>query len=155
MEKDIISVVKKEESSLSKLQRVPFAPNVIVCGGVREAKVITAKASMWNVVSSAGHCLGNGRAHCVVLEFRWGFFVLVAWYVLGFPRDHPRRDVPLSLCSGTKRFSCPGVPSSWDKGKSKCPGTKSLFQKNTKNRKRTFQNRKMTRFFVLGHNLLF
>ena len=74
MEKDIISVVRKEESSLSKLRRVPFAPNVIVCGGVREAKVITAKASMWNVVSSAGHCLGNGRAHCVILEFRWGFF---------------------------------------------------------------------------------
>ena len=73
MEKDIISVVRKEESSLSKLRRVPFAPNVIVCGGVREAKVITAKASMWNVVSSAGHCLGNGRAHCVVLEIRWGF----------------------------------------------------------------------------------
>ena len=81
MEKDIISVVRKEESSLSKLQRVPFAPNVIVCGGVREAKVITAKASMWNVVSSAGHCLGNGRVHCVVLEFRRGFFVLVAWRV--------------------------------------------------------------------------
>ena len=68
--RDIISVVRKEESSLSKLRRVPFAPNVIVCGGVREAKVITAKASMWNVVSSAGHCLGNGRAHCVVLKFR-------------------------------------------------------------------------------------
>ena len=72
------------------------------------------------------------------------------------------RDVPLSLCPGTKRFSCPGVPLSRDKGKSKCPGTntsvpgrlgtKSLSQKNTKNRKRTFQNRKMTRFPVLEHN---
>ena len=46
----------------------------------------------------------------------------------------------------------PVVPLSVDKGRSKNPGTnfsvpghpgtKSLFQKNTKNRKRTFQNRK-------------
>ena len=33
------------------------------------------------------------------------------------------RDVPLSICPGTKRFSCPVVPLSRDKGKSKCPGT--------------------------------
>ena len=51
-------------------------------------------------------------------------------------------DVPLSLCPGTKKNSCPGVPLSRDKGRSKCPGTnssvpsrpgtKSLAQKNTK-----------------------
>ena len=32
--------------------------------------------------------------------------------------------VPSSLCPGTQIFSCPGVPLSWDKGRSKCPGTK-------------------------------
>ena len=72
------------------------------------------------------------------------------------------RDVPLSLCPGTKKISCPVVPLSRDKGRSKCPGTnpsvpgrpgtKSLSQNNTKNRKRTFQNRKMTRFPVSEHN---
>ena len=51
-------------------------------------------------------------------------------YVLVFPRDgtsrdKPGRDVPLSLCPGTKNFSCPGVPLSRDKGRSKCPGTNS------------------------------
>ena len=50
--------------------------------------------------------------------------------MLGFPRDgtsrdKPGRDVPLSLCPGTKKFSCPGVPLSRDKGRSKCPGTNS------------------------------
>ena len=57
------------------------------------------------------------------------FFV----FILGFPRDgtsrgtsrdKPGRDVPLSLCPGTKIFSCPVVPLSRDKGRSKCPGTK-------------------------------
>ena len=42
-----------------------------------------------------------------------------------FPRDKPGQDVPLSLCPGTKKFSCPGVPLSRDKGRSKCPGTNS------------------------------
>ena len=31
----------------------------------------------------------------------------------------------MSLCPGTKKFSCPGVPLSQDKGRSKCPGTNS------------------------------
>ena len=68
-------------------------------------------------------------------------------FKLGFPRDgtsrdKPGQDVPLSLCPGTKKNSCPGVPLSRDKGRSKCPGTnssvpsrpgtKSLAQKNTK-----------------------
>ena len=35
------------------------------------------------------------------------------------------RDVPLSLCPGTKKISCPGVTLSHDKGRSKCPGTHS------------------------------
>jgi hypothetical protein len=35
------------------------------------------------------------------------------------------RDVPLSLCPGTKKFSCPGVPLSREKGRSKNPGTNS------------------------------
>merc|ERR1711997_1414207 len=35
------------------------------------------------------------------------------------------RDVPLSLCPRTKKNSCPGVPLSRDKGRSKCPGTNS------------------------------
>ena len=34
------------------------------------------------------------------------------------------QDVPVSLCPGTKKFSCPGVPLSRDKGRSKCPVTK-------------------------------
>ena len=34
-------------------------------------------------------------------------------------------DVPLSLCPATKKFSCPGVPLSRDKGRSKCPRTNS------------------------------
>ena len=52
------------------------------------------------------------------------------------------RVVPLSVCPGTKIFSCPGVPLSRDKGSSKCPGTstsvpgrpgtKSLSQKKQK-----------------------
>ena len=51
-------------------------------------------------------------------------------FILGFPwdemsRDKPGRDVPLSLCPGTKKISCPGVPLSRDNGRSKCPGTKS------------------------------
>ena len=43
----------------------------------------------------------------------------------GTSRDKPGRDVPLSLCPGTKKNSCPGVPLSRDKGRSKCPGTNS------------------------------
>ena len=43
----------------------------------------------------------------------------------GTSRDKPGRDVPLSLCPGTKKISCPGVPLSRDKGRSKCPGTNS------------------------------
>ena len=35
------------------------------------------------------------------------------------------RDVPLSLCPGTKKFSCHGVLLSRNKGRSKCPGTNS------------------------------
>ena len=66
-------------------------------------------------------------------------------YKLGFPRDgmsrgtsrdKPGRDVPLSwdkkvlpvplsLCPETKNISCPGVPLSRNKGRSKCPGTNS------------------------------
>jgi hypothetical protein len=40
-----------------------------------------------------------------------------------FSRVSTGRDVPLSLCPGTKKFSCPGVPLSRDKGRSKNPGT--------------------------------
>ena len=50
------------------------------------------------------------------------------------------RDKP-----GQRHFPCPAVPLSWDKGRSKCPGTNSsvlgrpktklLSQKNIKNRK--------------------
>ena len=29
----------------------------------------------------------------------------------------------MSLCPGTKKFPCPGVPLSREKGRSKCPGT--------------------------------
>ena len=39
-------------------------------------------------------------------------------------RDVPW-DVPLSLCPRTKKFSCPGVPLSRDKSRSKRPGTNS------------------------------
>jgi hypothetical protein len=51
-----------------------------------------------------------------------------AHFVVGFPRDgtsqdKPGRDVPLSLCPGTKKFSCPGVPLSREKGMSKNPRT--------------------------------
>ena len=33
-----------------------------------------------------------------------------------------RWDVPLSLCPGTKKFSCPGVPLSRAKGRREIPG---------------------------------
>ena len=39
------------------------------------------------------------------------------------------QDVLLSLCPGTKKFSCLDVPLTQDKGSSKNPGTKSLYQK--------------------------
>ena len=70
---------------------------------------------------------------------------------LEFPRhgtsqDNPVRDVPLSLCPGTKIFPCPAVPLSRDKGRGKnhrqksrdkllCPGTsrnKITYPKNPK-----------------------
>ena len=41
----------------------------------------------------------------------------------GMSQDKRGRDIPLPLCPRTKKFSCPGVPLSRDKGKSKCPGT--------------------------------
>ena len=58
---------------------------------------------------------------------------------LGFPRDgtsrgtfrdNPGRDVPLSLCPGTKKIPCPAVPLSRDKKSflvplSLCPGTRA------------------------------
>ena len=53
---------------------------------------------------------------------------------VGFPRDGTW-DVPLSHCPGTKKFSCPGVPLSRDKGRSKCPGTSPSLKK-TKNSKK-------------------
>ena len=43
----------------------------------------------------------------------------------GTSQDKLGRDVPLSLCPGTKQNSCPGVPLSRDKGRSKNPGTNS------------------------------
>ena len=49
-----------------------------------------------------------------ILESRVGTF-----------RDKPGRDVPVSLCPGTKKNSCPGVPLSRNKGRSKCPRTNS------------------------------
>ena len=55
--------------------------------------------------------------------------------VLGFPRDvtsrdNPGRDIPMSLCTGTKQFPCPTVPLSRDKKSflvllSLCPGTRT------------------------------
>ena len=46
------------------------------------------------------------------------------WQVDGISSSISKgRDVPLSLCPRTKEFSCPGVPLSRDKGRSKCPGT--------------------------------
>ena len=60
---------------------------------------------------------------------------LVTGWKLGFPRDgtsrdNPGRDVPLSLCPGTKKFPCPAVPLSRDKKSflvplSLCPGTRA------------------------------
>ena len=49
---------------------------------------------------------------------------------LGFPRDgtfrdNPGQDVLLSLCPGTKKFLCPDVYLSRDKGRSKNPETNS------------------------------
>ena len=50
--------------------------------------------------------------------------------ILAVPaRPVPWQDfelVPLSFCPGTKNFSCPGVPLSRDKGRSKYPGTISV-----------------------------
>ena len=37
----------------------------------------------------------------------------------GMSQDKTGRDVPLSVCPGTKKCSCPGIPLSWDKGRSK------------------------------------
>ena len=67
-----------------------------------------------------------------------GIKMSIYWFSLfglGFPgdgtsRDKPGRDVPLSLCPGTKKFHCPVVPLSWDKKVlpvpvSLCPGTRS------------------------------
>ena len=60
-----------------------------------------------------------------------------AWMRLSlrFPRERTSRcpfvpgqksfPVPLSLCPRTKKISCPAVPLSRDKGRSKCPGTNS------------------------------
>ena len=45
--------------------------------------------------------------------------------VVPLSRDKKVLPVPLSLCPGTKNISCPGVPLSWDKGRSKCTGTNS------------------------------
>ena len=59
------------------------------------------------------------------------FFELYGFKV-GFPmdrssrgtsRDKPGRDAPLFLCPGTKKFPCPSVPSSRDKGRTKNPRT--------------------------------
>ena len=49
----------------------------------------------------------------------------------GTSRDNPGRDVPLSLCPGTKKIPCPVVPLSRDKKSflvplSLCPGTKKF-----------------------------
>merc|ERR1712051_524714 len=67
-------------------------------------------------------------------------------------RDKPGRDVPLSLCPGTKKKSCPGVPLSRDKGRSKRPGTNSSVpaRPGTK-RFKNFQ-KKRTRFPILEHH---
>ena len=43
----------------------------------------------------------------------------------GTSRDKPGWDVPLSLCPGTKKNSCPGVPLSRDKARSKNSGKNS------------------------------
>jgi hypothetical protein len=40
----------------------------------------------------------------------------------GTSQDKLGRNVPLSLCPETKKFSCPGVHFSRDKGRSKSPG---------------------------------
>ena len=67
---------------------------------------------------------------------------------LGFPRDGKSLenlvwDVQVALSPGTKIFPCPTVPLSRDKDRSKNPGTKSLSQKKSNNRKRTFQIKSM------------
>ena len=47
------------------------------------------------------------------------------WFIVVVARVSTGQNVPLSLCPGTKKNSCPGVPLSRDKGRSKCPGTNS------------------------------
>ena len=43
-------------------------------------------------------------------------------YLVGFPQDGTSR---CPFVPGQKKNSCPGVPLSRDKGRSKCPGTNS------------------------------
>ena len=96
------------------------------------------------------YCRQNSKCRCIAMictqffllrkfpgiDFMKELFMLDSkLYTLGFPRDgtsrdKPGRDVPLSLCPGTKKFPCPVVPLSRDKKVlpvplSLCPGTRA------------------------------
>ena len=93
----------------------------------------------------------------------------------GTSRDKQGRDVPLSLCPGTKKFPCPVVPLSRDKKVlpvplSFCPGTRAganvpgqtPLSWDVPGQNELFFSKKETRFpvlelhfSVLGHPFLF
>ena len=67
----------------------------------------------------------------------------------GTSRDKPGRVVPLSRCPGTTKNSCPGVPLSRDKGRSKCPGPNSSVPARPGTKRFNFFQKKKARFPVL------
>ena len=98
-------------------------------------------------------CLAAWLQGGIVQEIINQITVSQSVFRLSFPRNgtsqiKPGRDVQWSLCPRRKKVSCPSVPLSRDKDRSKNPGTnssvpgrpgtKSLSEKKPKHRKRTF-----------------
>ena len=88
----------------------------------------TAKSSATSHLNCNFYCPLNSSAFGK--KFAKIAFFFMNGYEVVFPRDGTSRDklgrdVPLSLCPGTKKFSCPGALLSRDKGRSKNPETKS------------------------------
>ena len=78
-------------------------------------------------------------------------------------QDVPGRDVPWSLCPGTKKFPCPIVPLSWDKkvlpvplspgqGQCKNPGTNSSVPGRPGTKWILRNSEKKNRYPVLEHH---